>query len=249
MTMTRIVLHHSGSAGKPTADDLEHYHRIVDAGGMVHSGRHPISANAPGRKLAPGTYAAHTAGLNTGAIGLAMSAMHGARWDDPQGSTKCFPTERQVDAFIREAARLCRVYGIQPTRKTVLTHAEVQTTLGVRQAAKWDFDYDPCGKLDSRDPLVIGDMLRGLIAAELTVQEANGRPVTQAPARPLLRRGSKGPAVRALQARLLALGFDPRGVDGDFGPGTEAAVVAFQEAHELLPDGKAGTATLTALSL
>lgn len=249
MTMNRIVGHHTGGPGTPTADDLNAYHRIVDAAGGLHDGRFPISANAPGRSLAPGTYAPHTRGLNTGAIGLAMAAMGGASWNDPVGSTRFYPTELQVTAFIREAARLCRVYGITPTRKTVLTHAEVQLTLGVTQANKWDFDYPVFGPTNSRDPLVIGNMMRALIRDELDAQEASGRPVTREPIRLVLRRGMFDPAVRALQARLQALGFDPRGVDGHFGPGTFAALVAFQCASELLPDGIAGPATLTALNL
>lgn len=80
-------------------------------------------------------------------------------------------------------------------------------------------------------------------------QAASGRPITREPVRTVLRRGMFSPDVRAMQARLLALGFDPRGVDGHFGPGTFAALVAFQCASELLPDGIAGTATLTALNL
>lgn len=249
MTMNRIVGHHTGGPGTPTAVDLNAYHRIVDAVGGVHDGRFPISANAPGRSLTPGTYAAHTAGLNTGAIGLAMAAMHGASWGDPVGSTQFYPTDAQVAAFIREAARLCRVYGIAVTRKTVLTHAEVEQTLGVKQKNKWDFDYPVFGPTNSRDPLVIGNMMRALIRDELDAQEASGRPITREPVRTVLRRGMFSPDVRAMQARLLALGYDPRGVDGHFGPGTFAALVAFQCASELLPDGIAGIATLTALNL
>lgn len=249
MTMNRIVLHHTGGPGTPTKLDRAHYHRIVDAGGIVHDGDHPISANAPGKRLRAGQYAAHTKGLNTGAIGLSMCAMGGAAWSDPKGSTRFFPTEAQVAGFIREAARLCRVHGIVPKRETVLTHAEVEPTLGIKQRQKWDFDYDPLGLTASRDPIVIGDALRELIRAEITRQAQDGRPVTQVPVREALRRGSTGEPVRALQERLAALGFDPRGVDGDFGPGTYAAVTAFQRSRQLRPDGVAGAMTLEALEL
>jgi|SRR5882672_543919 len=53
---------------------------------------------------------------------------------------------------------------------------------------------------------------------------------------PTLRRGMKGQPVRELQ-KLLALP-----TDGDFGPGTEKAVKAFQASHGLKPDGIAGPA-------
>jgi len=62
-----------------------------------------------------------------------------------------------------------------------------------------------------------------------------------------LMRGSTGPEVTALQQRLKDLGFDPNGVDGVFGPGTEAAVKAFQQAKGLTVDGKVGPITQAAL--
>ena len=66
---------------------------------------------------------------------------------------------------------------------------------------------------------------------------------------PVLQKGSSGPQVLDLQKRLQELGFDPTGVDGDFGPGTEAAVIAFQKAHGLEADGKVGPNTSAALQL
>jgi hypothetical protein len=64
-----------------------------------------------------------------------------------------------------------------------------------------------------------------------------------------LKRGSTGPEVTALQQRLLDLGFNPNGVDGIFGPGTESAVKAFQQAKGLTADGMVGPITRAALQL
>jgi len=55
--------------------------------------------------------------------------------------------------------------------------------------------------------------------------------------RPILRRGAHGVEVEWLQKRLTAQGFPPGHIDGRFGLGTEAALLAYQRAHELLPDG------------
>jgi peptidoglycan hydrolase-like protein with peptidoglycan-binding domain len=64
-----------------------------------------------------------------------------------------------------------------------------------------------------------------------------------------LRRGSTGPEVTALQQRLTKLGFDPNGIDGRFGPDTEAAVKAFQQSKALTGDGIVGPITRAALQL
>lgn len=63
-----------------------------------------------------------------------------------------------------------------------------------------------------------------------------------------LRRGSRGEDVRALQELLQRAGYDPGPLDGDFGAGTESAVLAFQRANNLQPDGFAGPLTVAALS-
>ena len=64
---------------------------------------------------------------------------------------------------------------------------------------------------------------------------------------PVLKRGSSGPDVLSLQSILKQLGFDPNGVDGVFGAGTEAAVIAFQTSNSLAPDGVVGPSTMAAL--
>ena len=58
-----------------------------------------------------------------------------------------------------------------------------------------------------------------------------------------------GAAVSGLQQALLDKGFDPGLIDGAFGGGTEAAVIAFQKSEGLLADGIAGPRTLNALAL
>lgn len=64
---------------------------------------------------------------------------------------------------------------------------------------------------------------------------------------PVLKLGSSGPDVKALQQQLKDLGFDPNGVDGNFGAGTDKAVREFQQANGLGVDGKVGPGTLAAL--
>lgn len=63
-----------------------------------------------------------------------------------------------------------------------------------------------------------------------------------------LKEGSSGPDVTRLQQRLKEQGFDPGAIDGQFGPGTEAALIAFQKSEGLAADGIAGPQTLARLA-
>jgi peptidoglycan hydrolase-like protein with peptidoglycan-binding domain len=55
--------------------------------------------------------------------------------------------------------------------------------------------------------------------------------------------------VRALQARLSALGFYRGPIDGIWGGSTQAAVQAFQQGRGWQPNGDLNPATVTALGL
>ncbi|MFH7245146.1 MAG: peptidoglycan-binding protein [Spirulina sp.] len=59
----------------------------------------------------------------------------------------------------------------------------------------------------------------------------------------VLRQGSQGDAVWAVQARLQRLGYDPGPLDGYFGPQTERAVRQFQQASSIAVDGVVGAIT------
>ena len=76
------------------------------------------------------------------------------------------------------------------------------------------------------------------LATAFARHDRAARPET---ARPGLRRGDKGAGVTALQT---ALGVQP---DGDFGPGTMAAVVTAQKRAGLHPDGVVGPQTWNAV--
>lgn len=65
----------------------------------------------------------------------------------------------------------------------------------------------------------------------------------------LLKIGDTGKDVKSLQRLLFADGYSvgPAGDDGDFGVQTEKAVIKFQKAHSLEPDGIVGEKTFRSL--
>jgi murein L,D-transpeptidase YcbB/YkuD len=73
-------------------------------------------------------------------------------------------------------------------------------------------------------------------------------PPAAAVSRAVLRSGSRGSDVVALQERLTALGYNPGTADGIFSSATTAAVVAFQRAKGLAADGVVGAQTWAALN-
>ena len=66
---------------------------------------------------------------------------------------------------------------------------------------------------------------------------------TEVTPEPALHNGSQGEKVWKLQERLQALGYYNDAVDGQFGPGTREAVIAFQKKNGLDADGFAGEET------
>lgn len=182
--MKRIILHWTAGAHTPSPVDLRHYHFIIGGNGVVAHGIHKPEDNLQTRD---GLYAAHTLNCNTGSIGVAVAAMAGAQ-ERPFHPGKFPITEAQIEALVSICADLCRKWKISVTRETVLTHAEVQPTLGIKQRGKWDIAWIP-GMAVPDDPLIVGDRLRKLISARLNPAKkqplgptvATSEPVTAPP--------------------------------------------------------------------
>lgn len=165
--MDRFIIHRTARSYAPNGIDMKHYDHLIDGDGIVHNGRHPISANSGSKKLISGRYAAHTASCNTGSIGVAICAMSGAK-DAPFNSGKYPIKPEKVDALARLIVDLCDEFGIPITRETVLTHAEVQPTLGIRHAGKWDIRWLP-EMAGIGGAVEIGDIIRERVRASRRV--------------------------------------------------------------------------------
>lgn len=83
---------------------------------------------------------------------------------------------------------------------------------------------------------------------DTTTTTATSDTTASIPTPAALEPGDRGPAVEKLQRELATLGFrSGDSIDGNYGPGTVSAVMAFQKYEGLDRDGVAGTTTLTQL--
>ena len=157
----RVIMHWTARAEGIIALERRHYHVIIGQDARAYIGDNPPEANADTR----GVYTPHTRALNTGSIGVALDGMAGAleRPFDPGSAPITWP---MVGEMCRQVAALCETYDIPVSRWTVLTHAEVEPTLGVRQRFKWDINWLP-GRPRPVDSVEAGDELRLMISKYL----------------------------------------------------------------------------------
>ena len=160
--LKRIIIHWTAGGHKASVIDKEHYHFIVEGDGQIVPGIHTPEDNI---SVNDRIYGAHTRALNTGSIGVACAAMVGST-DSPLNWGRQPLTPAQIESMCRLVADLCEKYAIPVTRRTVLTHAEVFPTLGIKQAGKWDIRCLP-GDTKLRPAVEVGDVLRKRIEALL----------------------------------------------------------------------------------
>lgn len=161
--ISRIIGHWTAGNYTPTDNDRSHYHFLIDGNAKPVKGIPSVVLNA-NPKAQPG-YAAHTLNCNTGSIGISICSMAGAV-EAPFSAGKAPLTKGQWMALVLSVADLCERYKLPVTSKTVLTHAEVQDNLGIKQRGKWDIarlPFDP--KCDTAKK--VGDRLRAEVKAVL----------------------------------------------------------------------------------
>ena len=133
--MNRVIVHWTAGNHRASGLDRRHYHILIEGDGKFVRGIPSIDKN-DARGVKPG-YAAHTLNCNTGSIGVSLCCMAGAV-ERPFKAGTAPMTRAQWDALPAVLVDLCRRYSIAVTPRTVLSHAEVQGTLGIKQRGKWD---------------------------------------------------------------------------------------------------------------
>jgi hypothetical protein len=158
--MDAIVVHWSAGSHVVSELDKEHYHIIVSGKGEIVKGDHDISDNV---NVQDNDYAAHCRGFNTRVIGISMACMAGAI-ESPFNPGPFPMTKVQWDLCMQACAQLATFYRIPIIGTKILTHAEVQPTLGIKQNGKWDVTrlaFDPTVKGAKQ----VGDLMRRQITA------------------------------------------------------------------------------------
>jgi hypothetical protein len=134
--MVRVIAHWTAGSHNVSSVDREHYHFIWSGDGDVVRGDNPVDANESTSDN--DGYAAHCKNCNSGSIGVSVACMSGAT-ESPFYSGIYPMTKIQWEHMCLGIAQLCAFYDIAVTGDTVLSHAEVEDTLGIDQSGKWDF--------------------------------------------------------------------------------------------------------------
>jgi uncharacterized protein YgiM (DUF1202 family) len=119
-------------------------------------------------------------------------------------------TKAQWDKAAIVVAELCRRYNIPVNPRTVLSHAEVQANLGIRQRGKWDVAVLPFDRAfdTARE---CGDLFRRMVQEHLNLLREGGdsvaprQMVVRSPTSPLNVRGGPGSTFEVLNGGKLAL--------------------------------------------
>lgn len=155
----RVHWHWAASNYKVTDFIKSHYNIVIDKDGNEHAGAAlPVEQGnyVPGKIGVSHTYMA-----NTGAVGISIAAMAGAYTSGNTVRMGDYPlTWDAIDGMLNATVRLCKEFDITPSRTTTLSHAEVESNLGIKQRGKWDIRVLPNRPLELLNATEAGDILR-----------------------------------------------------------------------------------------
>jgi hypothetical protein len=169
-SMKRIIAHWTAGRYQASSIDRAHYHILVEGGGTLVKGTYSINANAAPMNRG---YAAHTRNCNSGSIGISLCSMMNAQ-EVPFKPGPCPFTTVQWAAMVKAIAELCQFYKIPVKRETVLSHAEVERTLNIKQRNKWDIARIPY--TSDWGARTIGDIMRAEVIMQMNLLDGVDNP-------------------------------------------------------------------------
>ena len=134
------------------------------------------------------------------------------------------PLDLSSQDVLQQAQRQLKAMGFDPGSTDGTFGPQTEAALRAYQQA---YRLPPTGRLDEAT-------LRSLLPERFEPSRTSAEP----PSREVLRQA---------QRQLKALGFDPGSMDGTFGPQTEAALKAYQQAYRLPQTGRLDEVTLRSL--
>lgn len=151
----RIINHWTAGTHTPNADDLHHYHFLIDGEAKIHKGVYPIQAND---NCKDSVYAMHTGGGNTKSIGVALCGMLGYRSPSHVGGY-CI-NKYQIEAMYKLNAELLIKEGWdKATPENLMTHYEFGLlNPSTSSAGKIDITFLP--PVPHIQPDEVGDFIR-----------------------------------------------------------------------------------------
>lgn len=161
--INRVHWHWTGGSYTVGGHTVAHYNDVFGHDGVHYDGYAPAlhqAYYAPNR-----TGVSHTLRANTGAIGLSVAGMYNAQARGNSVDTGRYPlTWDGIDAMLKRTAEYCSIYDIRVSPWTTLTHAEVQSNIGISQRGKWDIQVLPDNPNKLLDAEEVGGILRQRMA-------------------------------------------------------------------------------------
>lgn len=142
-------------------------------------------------------------------------------------------------------AYLCKLYGLDPMKDgVVICHKEGnerKIASGHKDVTHW---FPLFGKTmnDFR-----ADVKKAIGKAPDKIPEKDPEVKYVKIEVPILKKGSKGDAVRTVQVLLNKAGYDTKGIDGSWGPGMDTAFKKWQKDNGMASDGSCGPASWSKL--
>lgn len=140
--MKKIIIHWTAGQNQPNVDDLEHYHYLY-SDGLVISGEYKPEDNI---NCSDGKYAAHTGGLNTNAIGVALCGMLNFDYSTKKADYKI--SKETCESMFKHVAQLAKKYGIQINDDNIMTHYEVGQKVKENKIKRTPLTSANLGKID-----------------------------------------------------------------------------------------------------
>ena len=147
------------------------YHFAVDNKANIHRGKYTVDDNTEivEREKEPSEYAKFVRGLNENSISVAMTGMVNItpKIESPGLVKTDYPITRiQFDTFCILVNHLRNIYGIPLNYRTILSRAEIEETLKIKQSKRLDISLLPFYDTTNfaiYDPVYVGNKIRNKI--------------------------------------------------------------------------------------